>query len=109
LAPLDDSQTGALIDELSVRTLVAALPTRSRSAPPVTPSSRRSCAIWLTARAGGERGAYVCQSEDTEVNVPATLHAAIAARIDRLRQRGQEHVECCGGGSVAVQRGPVRH
>ena len=32
----------------------------------------------------GERNAYVCTREVAEVSVPATLHAAIAARIDRL-------------------------
>jgi hypothetical protein len=32
----------------------------------------------------GEREAYISTAEATEVNVPATLHATIAARIDRL-------------------------
>jgi class 3 adenylate cyclase len=32
----------------------------------------------------GQRGAYVCDSELSDVSVPATLQAAIAARIDRL-------------------------
>jgi hypothetical protein len=32
----------------------------------------------------GERGAYISTAEAAEVNVPATLHATIAARIDRL-------------------------
>ena len=32
----------------------------------------------------GERGGYVCGTNVTEVTVPATVQAAIAARIDRL-------------------------
>ena len=32
----------------------------------------------------GERGAYGCGADVTEVSVPATVQAAIAARIDRL-------------------------
>ena len=32
----------------------------------------------------GDRGAYVCRRDVAEVSVPATLQAAIAARIDRL-------------------------
>ena len=32
----------------------------------------------------GERGAYMCDADVADVSVPATLQAAIAARIDRL-------------------------
>ena len=32
----------------------------------------------------GERGGYVCRADVAEVSVPATVQAAIAARIDRL-------------------------
>ena len=32
----------------------------------------------------GDRGDYVCRADVAEVSVPATLQAAIAARIDRL-------------------------
>jgi hypothetical protein len=32
----------------------------------------------------GERGAYTCRVETADVTVPATLQAAIAARVDRL-------------------------
>jgi adenylate cyclase len=32
----------------------------------------------------GERGAYTCADDAADVDVPATVHAAIAARIDRL-------------------------
>lgn len=33
---------------------------------------------------GGRRGAYVCRVPGGEVSVPATVHATLAARIDRL-------------------------
>jgi adenylate cyclase len=33
---------------------------------------------------GGERGAYACADDAADVDVPATVQAAIAARIDRL-------------------------
>ena len=32
----------------------------------------------------GHRGSYACRTDVAEVSVPATLQAAIAARIDRL-------------------------
>ena len=32
----------------------------------------------------GERGGYVCRADIADVEVPATVQAAIAARIDRL-------------------------
>ena len=32
----------------------------------------------------GERGDYVCRADVAELSVPATVQAAIAARIDRL-------------------------
>ena len=49
----------------------------------------------------GERGGYVCDADVAEVSVPATVQAAIAARIDRLTYRGQADVERGGG-----HRGP---
>ncbi len=37
----------------------------------------------------GHRGAYVCQTDLTEVSVPATLQANIGARIDRLDKQAK--------------------
>ncbi len=51
----------------------------------------------------GQRGAYVCDSELTDVSVPATLQAAIAARIDRLDPHGQAHGVRRGGDRVSFQ------
>lgn len=38
----------------------------------------------------GEGGAYVCRSDAAEVGVPATVQAAIAARIDGLNSRAKQ-------------------
>ena len=40
----------------------------------------------------GDRGAYVCATDVTEVSVPATLQATIAARIDRLAPAAKRSV-----------------
>ena len=40
----------------------------------------------------GERGGYVRQVDVAEVSVPATVQAAIEARIDRLNHPGQADV-----------------
>ena len=41
----------------------------------------------------GEPGAYMSTAEVAEVNVPATLQATIAARIDRLDPKAKQHAE----------------
>ena len=35
----------------------------------------------------GERGGYVCRADVADITVPATVQAAIEARIDRLNSR----------------------
>jgi adenylate cyclase len=40
----------------------------------------------------GDRGAYRCRTDVTDVSVPATLQAAIAARIDRLDAGAKETI-----------------
>ncbi len=87
LAPLDDSQTSALIGELlgshpSVAALADQIAERADGNPFFVEEIVRDLAD--RGVLAGERGAYICESEDTEVSVPATLQAAIAARIDRL-------------------------
>ena len=49
----------------------------------------------------GQRGNYRCTCETRDVSVPATLHAAIAARIDRL---GAVAKRCLGAASVIGNR-----
>src|SRR4029077_15402441 len=87
LAPLDDSETAALLGELlgpdpSVGGLGETVVARVGGNPFFAEEIVRD----LTERGvlRGQRGAYVCQTDLTEVSVPATLQATIGARIDRL-------------------------
>jgi class 3 adenylate cyclase len=87
LAPLGDSDTTVLIGELlgsdpSVTELAAIIAERAAGNPFFAEEMVRE----LVQRGvlAGERGGYVCGTNATEVTVPATVQAAIAARIDRL-------------------------
>jgi hypothetical protein len=51
----------------------------------------------------GERGSYTCSDEAAKVDVPATLQAVIAARIDRLETSAKLHTQCGGGHRDAVR------
>ena len=87
LEPLEDSQIAALAAELLGRhssvTGVADIITKRAAG---NPFFAGEIVRDLAERGvlGGQRGAYVCHSELADVSVPATLQAAIAARIDRL-------------------------
>jgi class 3 adenylate cyclase len=87
LAPLGDSDTVALLAELlgsdpSVAELAAIIADRAAGNPFFAEEMVRE----LVQRSvlTGERGNYLCGTKATEVTVPATVQAAIAARIDRL-------------------------
>jgi class 3 adenylate cyclase/RecA/RadA recombinase len=87
LAPLGDSDTAALLDELlgsdpSVGELAAIIAERAAGNPFFAEEMVRE----LVQRSvlTGERGDYVCRADVAEVAVPATVQAAIEARIDRL-------------------------
>ena len=87
LPPLGDSETAALLSELlgphpSVGELGETMVARVGGNPFFAEEIVRD----LTERGllRGQRGAYVCQTDVTEVSVPATLQATIGARIDRL-------------------------
>ena len=87
LAPLGDSDITALIGELlgshpSVGDLAAIIADRAAGNPFFAEEMVRE----LVQRGvlAGERGGYVCRVDVAEVSVPATVQAAIAARIDRL-------------------------
>jgi class 3 adenylate cyclase len=87
LAPLADSETAALLIELlgsdpSVGELAAIIAERAAGNPFFTEEMVRE----LVQRGvlAGERGNYVCSAGVAELSVPATVQAAIAARIDRL-------------------------
>ena len=87
LDPLDDSDTGALLGELlgsdpSVGELAAAIAQRAAGNPFFVEEMVREfvqCGVLA-----GEHGKYVCRADVAEVSVPATVQAAIEARIDRL-------------------------
>ena len=87
LAPLGDSDTAALLGELlgsdpSVAELAAIIVDRAAGNPFFAEEMVRE----LVQRGvlAGERGGYVCRADVAEVSVPATVQAAIEARIDRL-------------------------
>src|SRR5271156_3018799 len=88
LAPLADSDTAALIGELlgsdpSVGNLAAIIAERAAGNPFFAEEMVRELA--QRGVLAGERGGYVCSADVAEVSVPATVQAAIAARIDRLQ------------------------
>src|SRR5262249_15228340 len=87
LAPLGDSDTAALVGELlgsdpSVGELAATVAERAAGNPFFAEEMVRELA--QRGVLAGERGGYVRQVDVAEVSVPATVQAAIEARIDRL-------------------------
>ena len=87
LEPLDDAQMAQLSAELlgkdtSVTGLAELVTDRAAGNPFFAEEIVRD----LTERDVliGGRGCYLCLEPATDVNVPSTLHAVIAARIDRL-------------------------
>jgi class 3 adenylate cyclase len=87
LAPLADSDTAALIGELlgsdpSVGDLGQMIAERAAGNPFFAEEMVRELA--QRGVLAGERGSYVCAANAAEVTVPATVQAAIEARIDRL-------------------------
>ena len=93
LAPLNDSEATNLIAELlgpdpSVVGLTAQIADRAAGNPFFAQEIVRDLADRRVLR--GERGAYRCSDPATVVSVPATLQAAIAARIDRLGELAKQ-------------------
>jgi class 3 adenylate cyclase len=87
LAPLADSDTTVLLGELlgsdpSVGELTAIIADRAAGNPFFAEEMVRELA--QRGVLAGERARYVCRADVAEVAVPATVQAAIAARIDRL-------------------------
>jgi adenylate cyclase len=87
LAPLDDSQTAGLVADLlgrhpSVTKLANRVAERASGNPFFAEEIIRDLAD--RGVLSGERGAHTCADEAADVDVPATVQAAIAARIDRL-------------------------
>jgi class 3 adenylate cyclase len=87
LAPLADSESAALLDDLlgadpSIGGLAAKIADRAAGNPFFAEEMVRE--LVQRGAVTGERGNYVCHADVTELSVPATVQAAIAARIDRL-------------------------
>lgn len=87
LAPLDDSQSAQLTFELlgadpSVDALAALVTDRAGGVPFFAEEIVRDLAERGVLR--GARGGYTCDTPVEDIHVPATLQAAIGARIDRL-------------------------
>ena len=87
LAPLRDSETATLVTELlgpdpSVGGLAGTIAERAAGNPFFAEEIVRELAE--RGVLNGKPGAYMSAAEAAEVNVPATLQATIAARIDRL-------------------------
>ncbi|WP_029117998.1 AAA family ATPase, partial [Mycobacterium sp. URHB0044] len=87
LAPLADSDTTALLGELlgsdsSVGGLAAIIADRAAGNPFFAEEMVRELA--QRGVLTGERGDYACRTDVADVAVPATVQAAIEARIDRL-------------------------
>jgi len=87
LRPLTDAQTSALTAELlgsdpSITGLAAQVGARAAGNPFFVEEMVRDLAE--RGMVHGEPGAYVVRADVAEVGVPATLQAAIGARIDRL-------------------------
>ena len=87
LAPLADSDAAALISELLGVHLTldeVAMQVLARAAG--NPFFAEEIVRDLAERGilNGRRGAYTCLEEVADINVPATLQATIAARIDRV-------------------------
>jgi class 3 adenylate cyclase len=87
LAPLGDSDIVALLGDLlgtdpSVRELTAIIAARAAGNPFFAEEMVRE----LVQRGvlTGQRGRYTCRADLAELSVPATVEAAIKARIDRL-------------------------
>ncbi len=87
LRPLNTEQTEALIGELlgtdaSVRGLVKVIAERANGNPFFAEEMVRDLAERGAVR--GTRGSYLLRGNVADTTVPATLHAVIAARVDRL-------------------------
>jgi class 3 adenylate cyclase len=87
LAPLGDSAIAALLGELlgadpTVGELAAVIAERAAGNPFFAEEMVRE----LVQRGvlAGKRGGYICRADVADVSVPATVQAAIEARIDRL-------------------------
>jgi adenylate cyclase len=107
LAPLSDSESSALLDELlgpdpSVAAVRALIAGRAAGNPFFAQEIVRELAE--RGMLHGDRGAYGCGTNVAEVTVPASLQATIAARIDRLEPRAKRTLN--GAAVIGSRFGP---
>ena len=93
LTPLSASESSNLVSELlgsdpSVGALASMIVARAAGNPFFAEEIVRDLAE--RGVLAGEWGSYVCRSDVADVSVPATLRAAIAARIDRLHASAKQ-------------------
>src|SRR5947208_7538486 len=100
LAPLADSDTVTLLSEMlgpdpSVAELAAIVAERAAGNPFFAEEMVRE----LVQRGvlAGEPGGYACRLDVADVRVPATVQAAIAARIDRLEPDAKQTLNAAAG------------
>jgi hypothetical protein len=92
LAPLSDSETTALVSELlGPDPTIGALGQKIAERAAGNPFFAEEIVRELAERGvlHGERGGYVSMADVSQVSVPATLQATIAARIDRLEPKAK--------------------
>ena len=99
LGPLSDSETAALVLQLlgpdrSVGGLATMIAERAAGNPFFVEEMVRELAERGVLH--GERGGYVSTADVGEVSVPATLQAAIGARIDRLDSKAKRTLSAAG-------------
>jgi adenylate cyclase len=104
LAPLTDSEAIALLDELlgsdpSVVAIKSVIAGRVAGNPFFAQEIVRELAERRVLE--GDRGEYTCRTDVSDVSVPGTLQAAIAARIDRL---GADAKKTLNAGAVIGSR-----
>ena len=110
LAPLDDSDTAIMLGELlgadfSVADLAVVIAERAAGNPFFAEEMVRELA--QRGVLTGEHGSYVCGADVADVAVPATVQAAIEARIDRLGTARQADTERGGGHRRALWSRPA--
>ncbi len=110
LSPLTGSETSALLGELlgtdpSIAAIAGLVAGRAAGNPFFAQEMVRELAGRGVLE--GERGRYTCRTDVAEISVPATLQAAIAARIDRLDPRSETDHQRRGGYRIAVHPRPA--
>ena len=106
LRPLNNTQTAKLIGELlgtdgSTHELAEVISERACGNPFFAEEIVRDLAE--RGAIGGTRGSYLLRGDIGDVTVPATLQAAIAARVDRLSSAAKRTLNAAAVIGVSVQ------